>query len=275
MGRTQSRILPWFGSDASVCEHHARLLADCKHVTVLMVGGGSILSYLAKTAREIVCNDKHSLAINLFRVISDRDWCERLIQKLYITPFHEEVLAEAQLHCKNHQKTLTEIDPGLAFSYFVTCWMGRSGKSGTNSELNGKLALRWDAGGGSSPLRFRTAVKSLQEVWGPICERCSFVCRDWTEIINNVKDSSELGCYIDGPWPEDGDDYLHTFRNPQDHIRLRNELLRFSKTKIVIRYGDKKLVRDLYSESRWHIQELGSRDQANGSVKELCITNFS
>lgn len=270
---TQSRCLPWFGADTQVAEKYAALLADCKHVTVPFCGGLSVVAHLAETAGEIVCNDKHALAINFYNVISDPESRDSLLAKLNVTPFHATILERSQAICKapaNDERTAGE----LAYHYFITCWMGRSGKAGTNSEFNGGLALRWDSGGGSSPLRFQTAVRSIQDVWGPICERCSFVCSDWTEIINKVKDDRKSGVYIDCPWPDAGDSYAHGFRNPEDHVRLRNELLRFDSTKIVIRYGEHELIRKLYSEPRWTVKEITSRDQANGGVAELCITNF-
>ena len=272
--RVQQRALAWFGSDCMVCEQYAALLADCKHVVVPFCGGLSIVAHLVKTAGEIICNDKHRLAMNFYNVLRDESLKNRLIEQLQATPFHEDLLYKSQQLCKTHPDHWLS-DLMMAYHYFITCWMGRSGKSGTNSEFNGGLAMRWDAGGGSSPLRFQTAVRSIKDYWGPICERCSFVCKDWTEIVNKVKDDPKNALYADAPWPDAGDDYVHSFRNPQDHIRLRNELLRFKETKILVRYGDNKLIRDLYGDTNyWRIRTLVSRDQANNGVGELCITNF-
>lgn len=274
INRTQSRALPWFGSDATVSEQYAAKLADCKHVTVPFCGGGSILTHLVKTAGEIVVSDKHQHSINLYAVISINLFRRQMIEALERMPFSEALLERAQELCKRMEPRTKWPDVDLATQYFVTCWMGRSGKAGTDSEFNGGLAMRWDAGGGSSPLRFQTAVRSIQEVWGPICERCSFLCRDWREILPDVKDDAKCGVYVDPPWVGLGEMYAHKFTK-QDHADLEESLGRFKKTKVVVRYGNHPDIWDLYHDAKgWHIEEIASRNQSNNDVSELCITNL-
>lgn len=276
--RTQSRALPWFGSDATVSDRYAALLADCKHVTVPFCGGLSIVSRLVETASEIVCNDKHHHAINLYAVLSSPLFRGQMIESLERMPFSQALLEQAQEICKRVGPRTTWPDAALATQYFVTCWMGRSGKAGTDAEFSGRLAMRWDAGGGSSPLRFQTAVRSIQEVWGPICERCSFVCLDWRDVLKKVKDDPANGIYLDAPWVGAGDDYRHKFTE-QDHRDLADALCRFDQTKVVLRYDDNPLVWQLYGGQSdawvWRVKTLVSRNQANNGVGELCITNFT
>lgn len=274
--RTQSRCLPWFGAGANVAEYHASLLADCKHVTVLFGGGLSIESFLVKTASEIVVNDKHELAVNLYRILKEPESRHQLVFDLEATPFSETILSESQDVCKKISRDgFADMLPReVAFHYFITAWMGRSGKSGTDCEFSGSLAMRWDAGGGSSPLRYKTAVRSLQDVWGPICERCSFRCKDWKDVLMKVKDDQKCGVFADPPWPGDGDGYRHKFTE-SDHYDLRRLLTMFLKTKVVLRYGDCALIRRLYAGDFWHIKEIGSRNQGNNKVDELLITNFA
>lgn len=273
--RTQSRALSWFGSDATVSAQYAALLADRKHVTVPFCGGLSIVAHLVETAGEIACNDLHALAMNFYTCISDAGLRYELVERLTRTPFHESQLHESQEMCKAHD-VIESSDSAMAFHYFVTCWMGRSGKAGTNSEFNGGLAMRWDASGGSSPLRFQTAVRSIQEVWGPICERCSFLCMDWRDVLAKVKDDQKNGVYADPPWVGAGDEYSHKFTE-QEHRDLAEALSRFDQTKVVLRYDDHPLVWQLYGGRSdawvWRIKTLISRNQANNGVGELCITN--
>jgi len=277
--RTQSRALPWFGADTQVAEQYAALLADCKHVTIPFCGGLSVVAHLVETASEIVCNDRHTLAINFYNVIRDPATRAVLVNDLEATPFHESMLAESQQVCKTiGERGWIDMTPReVAFHYFITCWMGRSGKAGTKSEFNGGLAMRWDAGGGSSPLRFQTAVRSIQEVWGPICERCSFVCSDWREVLAKIKDDPKCGVYADPPWFVDGKDYQHSF-SENDHEELAESLFRFRRAKVVLRYGNHPSVWDLYGGNRggvcFRIEEVESRNQSNNEVAELCITNF-
>ena len=276
MKRTQKRALSWFGADTMVCEQYAALLADCKHVVVPFCGGLSVVAHLVETAGEVVCNDMHSLAMNFYACLADPLRRNELLYKLNNVPFHAKLLAQCQDSCAGADLS-DRVDIEFAFRYFITAWMGRSGKAGTKSEFNGGLAMRWDAGGGSSPLRFQTAVRSIHEVWGPICERCSFVCMDWSEILAKVKDDAKSGVYLDPPWVGAGGDYRHSFTE-QDHRDLADGLCRFDKTKVVLRYDDHPLVRKLYGGRSdawvWRIKTLISRDQANNGVGELCITNF-
>lgn len=272
--KTQSRALPWFGADTAVAAQYATLLADRRHITVPFCGGLSVVAYLVETAGEIICNDLHELAMNFYCVLTDHSARESLCDVLRVTPFHASLLADCQDWCKEWTGCKDQHpDIDAAFRYFATCWMGRSGKAGTDSEFNGSLAMRWDAGGGSSPLRFQTAVRSLQEVWGPICERCSFVCLDWSDVLAKVKDSAACGVYLDPPWVGAGDDYKHKFE-PRDHFHLCSVLSEFKMSKVVLRYGDDPLIRRLYALPHWHTREITSRDQANGGVQELCIANF-
>lgn len=272
--KTQSRALPWFGADTTVAAQYAALLADRRHITVPFCGGLSVVAHLIETAGEIVCNDRHEHAINFFASISVPQFCGQMVATLQSMPFSQKLLSQAQDICKRIGPRTTWPDVDLATQYFITCWMGRSGKAGTNSEFSGSLAMRWDAGGGSSPLRFQTAARSLKEVWGPICERCSFVCMDWSAVLAKVKDSPSCGIYLDPPWVGAGDDYKHKF-NTQAHYELNHALREFKTTKVVLRYGDDPLIRKLYAGDGWHVREITSRDQANGGVSELCITNFA
>lgn len=272
MKKTQSRALSWFGADTQVAAQYAALLADCRHVTVPFCGGLSIVAHLVETAGEIVCNDKHHHAINLYAVLSNSIARSQFLLALEHMPFSQRLLEQAQDICKRLEpRKWPDVD--LAVQYFITCWMGRSGKAGTKSEFNGGLAMRWDAGGGSSPLRFQTAARSIQDVWGPICERCSFVCMDSADVLAKVKDDPKCGVYLDPPWVGAGDDYKHRFTQ-SDHVSLRQSLDEFHQTKVVVRYGDHPLIREIYENANWFIREITSRDQANGGVKELCITNF-
>lgn len=272
--RTQQRALPWFGADTLVCDQYAARLKGCKHVTVPMCGGLSLPRCLIEQGgiNEIICSDAHNLAINLYTCVADRELRADLLERLNRAPFHESLLAESQEMCKAHD-IVESTDVTMAFHYFVTAWMGRSGKAGTESEFKGGLAFRWDAGGGSSPLRFQTAVRSLEEVWAPVCERCSFLCRSWEASLGDVIDSEMCGIYCDPPWPGLGDSYRHKF-SERDHRALK-EALAFNAARVVIRYGDHPLIRDLYgNQGDWFIQEITSRNQSNAGVKELCITNW-
>lgn len=282
--RTQSRALPWFGADTLVCEQYAALLDDRKHVTVPFCGGLSILSRIIEfgRAQEIVCNDKHHHAINFYRVVSRPETRQQLLAAVEAMPFHSEILRERQFLCSSAGDSFERLvrdfgdcSVAHAVNYFVTAWMGRGGKGGTGGEFKGSLPVRFSASGGASPKRFRSSIDAVDSVWGPVCERCSFLCCDWSELLADAKDHSECGLYCDPPWVDVGGDYVHKFTT-EDHHDLWCRLNAFASTKVVVRYGDHKLIRQLYGdERRWRIRTLVSRDQANNGVGELCITNVT
>lgn len=273
--RTQARCLPWYGSGATVSEYHAGLLGGCGHVTVLFGGGMSIEQFLVKTARTVIVNDKHDIATIFYRTISNPHKRQALVEDWQQTPFTESLLRESQDYCKRWCADDADACSGFELSrhYFRTAWMARSESAGTDSEFKGKLAFRMDGGGGGSSVRFQSAARSIQEVWGPVCARCEFLNRDWRDVLPLVKDAEGMGAFIDAPWHREGQQYTCKF-TPQDHVDLELGLRRFEHTKIVVRYGDCAEARTQFRDARWHIQEILSRNGANGDVAELCITNF-
>lgn len=156
------------------------------------------------------------------------------------------------------------------YQYFVACWMGRSHKSGMDDEFNGGLSFRWNSNGGDSVVRYRNAAHSMLS-FRRIAARCQFSVADAFTVIDRCEDKLGHGIYCDAPWPEDGDRYRHSFS--EDHQRrLAASLSRFTETRVVIRYGDHELIRELYPESRWNWQMIEGRTQANSAKAEVLIT---
>mgnify|MGYP006053714059 FL=1 len=261
-------LIPWYGSDRMVVEELTEHLKGCSWVGVPCAGGMAALKYI--TARTIVVNDLHRHAINLARVIKDKDLFPQLIETATSLPFHPDVLAEAQLKARHYQGKLGDT-PNLsaAIAYFIAVWMGRSGNAGTSAEFKGKLALRWNAGGGDSNIRYRSAIAAAEE-FHAILQRCTFSTLDIFEFLDLVKDEAEHGLYIDAPWPGAGDKYLHTVEN-EFHAKLSLRLLEFQKVRLVVRYSDHELVRGLYPEREWRREHRTGRDQANQGKGELLI----
>lgn len=77
--------------------------------------------------------------------------------------------------------------------------------------------------------------------------RCEFVRMDAFEFLEKCKDTRETGIYVDAPWPDDGDRYKHKF-SEGDQRRLAAKLARFERARVVIRFGDHPLIRELYPE---------------------------
>lgn len=80
-----------------------------------------------------------------------------------------------------------------------------------------------------------------------------------------------FGIYSDPPWPDAGEEYLWRFTE-QDHRDLAAILNRFERIRIVVRYGDHPLIRELYTpEDGWSWIECETRNQGNNAVKEALI----
>lgn len=261
--------LSYFGSDSEVAEQLAGFLDDCKHVTIPFVGGGSILPYLR--ARAIVANDLNELAINFYRVMSDRCGAgsrDELIRRCQTTLSHPSEMQSALMLLAEPSLEASFIE--LAWAYWAVCWIGRKGKGGTKS-VGGMPSIRRTANGGTNASRIRAAADDLQ-AWAKHFERCEWESIDFRKLIPKVSDSVGCGIYCDPPWRGLGNGYLHSFSD-QDHYDLEKMLGWFSDTKIVVRYGDDEYIRKLYSNHRWTIIGAESRTQTNVVKGELWIVN--
>ncbi len=268
---TTKAIASWFGSNRMLAPMVGEALRGCKWVGVPFAGGMSELAYIK--ASTIVVSDLHRHVINLARVVAE--FRELLTDRLEGLAFHPDVLRDAQERCRMWEQDEHlgfEINIGAAWSYFVACWMGRSHKSGTDDEFNGGLSVRWNANGGDSNTRYRSAVASL-DAWGEIMRRCNFVVLDIFEFLDRCEDAEGHGIYCDAPFPGPGDRYKHRFSEDQ-HRKLAERLAEFKLTRCVCRFYDHPLVRELYPEPQWKWTHLtGGRKQSNDKAPEVLITN--
>jgi DNA adenine methylase len=240
-----------------------------EHVSVPFAGGMSEIQYM--DARTLIVNDLHKDIINLARVIKDDKMRPHLYAELQAEPFHVDVLIEAQEYCLTRPLSNVLPDYNRAKAYFISQWMNRSCGSGTDREFTGKLSTRWggDSLGGDSNTRYRSAVASL-EAWAKIFVRCTFLNLDVFDFLGNVKDSKHCGIYLDPPFPDVGEAYKHSFTT-EDHHALANWLIKYRSTRIVCRFYDHPLVRELYSTNDWEYNFVTGRKQSNASVQELLL----
>ncbi len=87
-----------------------------------------------------------------------------------------------------------------------------------------------------------------------------------------MADFDRHGLFVDAPWPGAGDDYTHVL-DEAGQRRLAKVLHGFTHTKIVVRYGEHPLIRELYPEDRWEWLPMESRTQANKRKHEFLICN--
>ena len=267
---TTTALAPWFGSNRMLAPLVGEALRGCKWVGVPFAGGMSELSHIK--ASTIVVSDLHRHVINLARVVADRGGI--LKDQLEGLAFHPDTLRDAQERCRMWEQDEHlgfEINLGAAWCFFVSCWMGRSHKSGIDDEFNGCLSTRWNANGGDSNKRYRSAVESL-DAWQEVMKRCSFSVMDCFDFLARCEDSAGHGIYCDPPFPGPGDRYKHKFDEAQ-HIKLAHSLSVFTNTRVVCRFYDHPLIRELYPEPRWKWNHLTGRKQSNEAAPEVLITN--
>lgn len=262
-------IVPYFGSNRMLAENVGKALEGCAWVGIPFAGSMAELPYIK--ASTIVVSDLHRDVINLANVLSmtatpGADYIAIEASKM---PFHPDTLATAQAYCKVAREKPRTLDYERALWYFVSQWMSRSGKSGTDKEFEGKLPVRWSASGGDSNTRYRSAIESLKD-WQKILVRCNFVVQDVFEFMSNMKDEKGHGVYLDPPFPEVGDAYSHKFTEDK-HDALAAALVSFKECRIVARFYDHPLIRRLYPEIHWTWHHFDGRKQSNAAAPEVLL----
>ena len=261
-------LVPWYGANRMRADEPGKLLKGCSWVGVPFAGSMAEVPYI--TARSIVVNDMHSDLINLATVAAHPQLGPRLYRELRRKMFHPEELKSARLRL---EWARSMIRPSLswAIDYFTCAWMNRSAVAGTSSELSGSLPVRWTASGGDSAVRYYSATKMLVN-FRRLMHRANFQCMDAFEFLGNVTDTPKNGLYIDAPWPDDGEKYLHSFTVEQQR-ELARVLHTFQHCRIVVRYGNHPLIRELYPAPLWTWHHLTTRTQANSAKDEVLLVN--
>ena len=269
-------VAPWFGANRLLAEHVGEELAGNRWVGVPFAGGMSELATI--DASVMMVNDLHLHVMNLAMCIAHKRMISELIHFLARLPFHEEILRLAQTSCRQWEAESRDycitMMPCLAWAqdYFTAVWMGRSSKAGTVDEFNGKSAKRWNANGGGSNVRYRSAVRSLV-AWHHIMQRCEFSVMDAFDFLARCEDAPGRAVYCDPPFPGPGEKYKYTFTDDQ-HRRLAEALAGFESARVICRFYDVPLVRELYPERLgWTWRRLTGRKQTNEEAPEVLIIN--
>lgn len=257
--------LPYFGANRLLAANVGKAMAGCKWVGVPFVGGMSELAYIK--ASTVVANDLHRGVINFARTVAHPYYGVRLLRRLSRLPFHPDLLRAAQERCL--ARGPFEFAPsGLpdfeyAEDFFVCAWMGRSGKTGTKGEFEGNLSVRWNANGGDSAVRYASAAASLRE-WRQIIARVNWLCMDAFEFLAECRhrDQPGHGIYCDPPFPGAGEEYRHSLTTEQ-HRELARVLTGFEQARVVCRFYDHPLIREVYHPAEWEWFEFTGRKQSN------------
>lgn len=273
------RFAPWHGANTAMAERVGIELGKLAWCGVPFASGCSELPCI--DTRCGVAADLHLDLVNMARVVADAALKAKLMEMLEGVIFHPCELHAAQRRCAHNNmqrisglfQTVASSVPDLRWArdYFIACWMSRGGNAGKATEFTQGHAVRWSSGGGGSTVRFRSAIESL-EAWHRVLLRWDFVVEDCFEFLRRVHDQPNHGLYLDPPWPDLGAEYKHKFDYSQQY-RLKDVLDSFKHSRIVLRYNDHPLVRELYPEGRWTWIRNTSRNQSNNDVSEVLIIN--
>lgn len=281
---TIKALAGWFGSNRTQAELVGQELGRLSWCGVFFAGGMSELPHIRTQAG--VAIDLHHHMVNLASVVADDRLLLRMIHRVDRMLHHAESLAAAQRRCRARApqaggglfgeaaKAADGPDVDWAADYFACCWMCRGGIAGQSGEFNQGLSIRWSASGGGSARRWRSAVESLP-AWHAALHQWSFACMDAFDAMAKLdKQKGAAGCYFDPPWVLEGAAYAHPFTE-RHHRRLAAESARLSGAgyRIVLRYGDHPLIRELYPIHRWRWIESTTKDQQGGNVAEVLIVN--
>lgn len=270
-------LASWYGSNRMLAEHVGKALCGCEWVGVPFAGGMCELAHI--DARTLLVSDLHRHVINLATVAADAAMNAELRRRLDGLLFHPDVLVAAQHRCRMRELEFSPLPPDplpsidWAVDYFVSVWMARNATAGSDGEFNVGMSIRWNASGGDSAVRFRSATDALAD-FQPILRRCSFVCLDFFDFIAKVHDKPKHGIYLDPPFPGPGDKYKHKF-DESKHRRMANELRAFRECRIVCRFYDHPLVRELYPETEWNWRRLVGRKQSNNEAPEVLLSKVA
>jgi hypothetical protein len=268
-------IAPWFGSARLLGPAVGQLLEGANWVGVPFAGSMAEIPYIR--ARTIVVNDLHKGVITLARIVADETLGPTLYRRLRRHALHPDDLTESQSICRNmeeHADCRDALDEETilrwAEAMFVASWLARSGSAGTKSEFDATLSLRWAAGGGDSAVRFQNAIRSIN-AWRRSLRRATFSSIDAFAFLEKSKDVPQHAIYCDQPFPGGpGDKYKYHFTLQQTK-RLSVELLRFRQARVVSRFYDHPIVRELYPATEWTWHHLSGRKQTNQAAPEVLL----
>ncbi len=268
-------LVPLFGANRASTERVTHHLTHCGLVGVPFAGSFAEVPYLLKVCRVVAANDLHRHILNLAMVAKVPALREQLLAELDGMPFHRDVLLHSQQRTQAwrwHGDLRPDVQ--AAKWYFIAAWMGRSGDAGTTRELASGFSPRFNAGGGSSIVRFVSARESLAE-FGEAIRATEISCLDAFEFLKKIGDHPLTGLYVDSPWPDASLQYVYDFA-ARDYERLQQALTAYANATVVVRYCDHPLIRQLYqTRDGWRFEQYVTRKQSNNSMNEVLIIRNS
>jgi DNA adenine methylase len=241
-------ISPWLGSKRSLAPKIVRQLGPHRYYCELCCGSLAVLFAKPPSEHELVC-DLHGGVTNLAWVLKDQGLAFDLFSRLQTVQYHDDIFEASKTWLEDSEAGIVDETPNLewAYHYLIASWQGRNGIAGTDL-TNYQIATRWTALGGSSPLRFKSAVESIP-AW---CERLGhahILRRDMFQVLQSIEDALGTAIYIDPPYLPQTKANKSTYRHEfaaADHRRLADMLQRFRLARVVVSYYDCEELTRLY-----------------------------
>lgn len=255
-GMKLTSVLPWFGGKRTLAPTIVRELGEHAYYFEVCAGSMAVLFAKEPSSHETAI-DLHGGLTNLAWILQKEDTASALYDDLRRVLYSDEIYQESKHWVANFEGSefgSQEFKKPLlswAYHYFIASWMGRNGVSGT-ARVNYQIATRWTQGGGSGPLRFRSAVSSIPAFHERL-RNVHILRRDIFDVLPKIEDAEGVAIYADPPYLENtrsgstgsGKGYVHDF-TPAQHQQLAKELRRFRKARVVVSYYADPQLHDLY-----------------------------
>lgn len=217
-------IAPWFGSKRGLAPDIVKLLGAHQAYWEPFCGSMAVLLAKPKCAMETVC-DLNGDLVNLARTMQHDAHGPALFRRLRRVVMSDQLFLNSAKVIRGAE---FEATPERAFHYFVFCWMGRNGDSGT-TKVGYSFCKRFAKNGGHAATRFAGVVDSIPAFRRRL-RRVTILSDDSFEIIPRIEDAEGVAIYCDPPYLTKGAKYVHDF-DVADHARLAEQLARFRRTR--------------------------------------------
>lgn len=240
-------LAPWFGSKRNLAPEIVGEIGPHRAYWEVFCGSMAVLLSKPSCSMETV-NDLNGDLVNLARTISHPIHGPALYRRLRRVWMASEIFEEAAAVVRDRP---FEPTPDRAFSYFIFCWMGRNGDSGTTKVGYG-FCKRFTKNGGHAATRFAGVVESIPAFRRRL-RNVTILRECGLGLLERIEDADQVAIYCDPPYVVKGAKYVHDFA-ADDHRRLAELLRRFRRTRVVVSYYDHPLVRELYAG--WTVRHL-------------------
>lgn len=266
-------LAPWFGSKRNLAPEIVGELGEHRAYWEPFCGSMAVLLSKPQCSMETV-NDLNGDLVNLARTIQHPEHGPALYRRLRRVWMSSDLFVESAQVIKTQE---FEPTPERAFHYFIFCWMGRNGDSGTKKVGYG-FCKRFTKNGGHAATRFAGVVESIPGFRRRL-RNVTILRDDAFGLLERIEDADKVAIYCDPPYVVKGASYVHDF-DEDGHRQLAKLLARFKYTRVVVSYYDHPLVRELYEG--WTLRSLkatkamvncGMREKGAVAAPEVLLIN--